>query len=248
MKETYELRTPENVEFSFELGGLASRALAWLLDSIVIVALVVLVAIVCSIAGLALGNLAGALMFLLAFAVQWFYFVVLEWRMDGRTLGKRALGLRVIDERGVRVGFLQAAVRNLLRIVDFLPGLYMTGAVAALADARGRRLGDLAAGTLVVRTRRTPMPSAIVPPQERYNSFIEDASVRIAARRIRAPERDAMVSLALRREEIALPVRLELFERLARHLEQTLGVGKPPFFSDEKYVLNLTAIVLGGRE
>ncbi|MBI2892569.1 MAG: RDD family protein [Deltaproteobacteria bacterium] len=248
MKETFELRTPENVEFSFDLGGILSRALAWVLDSIVIVALILLIGIVCSIAGLALGDLAVALMFLFAFAVQWFYFVVLEWRMDGQTLGKRALGLRVIDEHGVRIGFLQAAVRNLLRIVDFLPGVYLTGALAALVDGKGRRLGDLAAGTLVVRTRRAPMPSVIVPPKERYNSFIEDAAVRVAARRIRAAERDAMVSLALRRDQLALPVRLQLFERLARHLEAALAVEKPPFFSDEKYVLNLTAIVLGGRE
>jgi hypothetical protein len=198
-----------------------------------------------SIAGLALGELASAIVFLLAFAVQWFYFVVLEWRLDGRTLGKHALGLRVIDERGVRVTFLQATVRNLLRIVDLLPGLYLVGATTALLDGRGRRLGDLAAGTLVVRTRSMPMPSAIVPPAERYNSFIEDPAIRTAARRIDAAERDTMVSLALRRERLALPVRLQLFERLARHLEGKLGVGKPPFFSDEKYVLNLTAIVLG---
>jgi uncharacterized RDD family membrane protein YckC len=243
--DRYELRTPENVVFVFELGGLASRLLAWLVDMTIIVALILVIGIACSVAGVALGQLALAIMFVLAFAVQWFYFVVLEWRMGGRTLGKRLLGLRVIDARGVSVSFFQAAVRNLIRVVDFLPGLYFTGAVAALLDAHGRRLGDLAATTLVVRDRSTPMPSAIVPESERYNSFIHDPSVCLSARRIGMAERDLMVSLALRRDRLDVPVRLALFGRLARHLEEKLGVPRPPFFSEEKYVLNLTAIVLG---
>jgi uncharacterized RDD family membrane protein YckC len=243
--ESYELRTPENVSFSFELGGLATRALAWLIDLMVLVGLIMLIAALSSLAGMAIGQVASAIMFILIFAVQWFYFVVLEWRMDGRTLGKRALGLRVIDERGVRITFLQAAVRNLLRVADFLPGLYLVGGVCTLLDGRGRRLGDLAAATLVVRDRSSPMPSAIVPAAERYNSFIQDPHVRTAARRIDAALRETMVSLALRRERLKLPVRVELFARLAQHLEATLGVAKPPFFSDEKYVLNLTAVVLG---
>lgn len=238
------IRTPENVEFAFELGGLASRMLAWLLDLAVIGGIIALLSGVVLLLGFALGGLAVAFMFLGIFAVQWFYFVILEWKLDGQTLGKRVLGLRTIDQRGFRIGFFQAAVRNLVRIVDFLPGLYGAGAVTALLDRHGRRLGDLAAGTLVVRTRVTPMPSAVVPPAERYNSFIDDPAVRHAARRIDAGLRDVMVCLALRRESLALPVRNALFGRLARHLSDKFGVAKPPFFSDEKLVLNLTAIVL----
>lgn len=242
--EEVTIRTPENVEFAFELGGLASRLLAWLLDIAVVIGLLLVASVLLLLAGVALGGIAVALLFVVAFAMQWFYFVVLEWRLDGQTLGKRVLGLRVVDARGFRIGFFQAAVRNLVRIVDFLPGLYFAGAVSALVDPEGRRLGDLAAGTLVVRTRAAPMPSTVVPPSERYNSFIQDPVVRHAARRVGAAERDLMVSLALRREGLALPVRLALFERLARHLSDTLGVEQPPFFSDEKFVLNLTAIVL----
>lgn len=238
------IRTPENVEFGFELGGLASRLVAWLLDTAVIVGILFVASVVMLTAGVALGGIAVAILFVIVFAVQWFYYVVLEWRWDGQTMGKRVVGLRVVDARGFRIGFFQAAVRNLVRIVDFAPGLYLVGAVSALVDPEGRRLGDLAAGTLVVRTRAAPMPSAVVPPSERYNSFIEDPAVRHAARRIGAAERDLMVSLALRREQLALPVRLALFERLARHLSETLAVERPAVFSDEKFVLNLTAVVL----
>lgn len=241
------IRTPENVEFGFELGGLASRLLAWLLDTAVIGGIVVMLGAIFLLLGVALGGFAIAFLFLAIFVVQWFYYVVLEWRFDGQTLGKRVLGLRAIDQRGFRIGFFQAAVRNLVRIVDFVPGLYLTGGLAALLDPHGRRLGDLAAGTIVVRSRAAPMPSAIVPQAERYNSFIDDPAVRHAARRIDADLRDVMVSLALRRESLALPVRLALFERLSRHLSEKLGVPRPPFFSDEKLVLNLTAVVLGAE-
>ena len=240
------IRTPENVEFGFELGGLASRLVAWLLDAAVIGGIIVIAAVVMLFAGMALGGFAMAVLFVIIFAVQWFYFVILEWRLDGQTLGKRVVGLRVVDAHGFRIGFFQASVRNLVRIVDFLPGLYLAGAASALLDTQGRRLGDLAAGTLVVRTRTAPMPSTVVPPSERYNSFIDDPSVRHAARRIGAAEREALAALALLREQLALPVRLALFERLARHLSEVVGLARPPFFSDEKFVLNLTAVVLDG--
>ena len=244
MSERIVIRTPENVEFEFERAGLASRAAAWLIDAAMIAGLIAVAAIVLAIVGVVLGGIAGALVALAVFAIQWGYSVFCEWYWDGRTLGKKALGLRTIQERGVRITFFQAALRNLLRIADFLPGAYLVGAATALLDRDGRRLGDIAAGTLVVRVRTSPMPSVLVPPNERYNSFVRDPAVRAAATRVRAPEREAMVALAMRRERLPLPVRVALFKRLAAHLESLLGVPRPAVFSDEKYVLNLTAVVL----
>jgi uncharacterized RDD family membrane protein YckC len=238
------IRTPENVEFEFERAGLASRAAAWLIDLGLIGALLLLVALASLLAGIVLGGLATAVLFLLAFAIQWGYFVFFEWYWDGRTPGKRALGIRTLQARGVRITFFQSALRNLLRIADFLPAAYLVGAATTLLDASGRRLGDIAAGTLVVRVRTSPMPSVIVPPGERYNSFVRDPAVRAAASRIRTAEREVMVALAMRRERLPLPVRVSLFKRVAAHLEALVGVPRPPIFSDEKYVLNLTAVVL----
>ncbi len=247
MPRSYVIRTPENVTFEFELAGVASRALAWLIDALVIFALIASSAsIIGRFAPLA-GGFAMALISVAVFVAQWWYAALLEWWWGGRTVGKRIVGLRTLTERGLRVGFLQAVVRNLVRMVDFLPGLYLVGGTSALLDGKGRRLGDLAAGTIVVRERRTPAPSAVVPPSERYNSFVDDPSVALAVRRITAPERDAMVSLSLRREELPLAIRRDLFARLATHLEERLGVTRPPFFSEEKYVLNLTAVALGQR-
>lgn len=242
----YVIRTPENVTFEFELAGVASRAVAWLIDVLVMLALVLASTQIIGALLPVAGGFAAALVFLAIFLVQWWYSALLEWWWGGQTIGKRVVGLRTLSETGVRVGFVQAVVRNLVRIVDLLPALYLTGGASALLDRHGRRLGDLAAGTVVVRERRTPAPSAVVPPSERYNSFVDDPSIALAVRRITAPERDAMVGLSLRRDQLPLPVRRELFARLAAHLEQRLGVARPPFFSEEKYVLNLTAIALAG--
>jgi uncharacterized RDD family membrane protein YckC len=244
VRDAYEIRTPENVVFEFELAGLASRALAWLIDVVVMFAALLAASCVVSALQVVAGGFAVALLSIAAFLVQWWYSALAEWWTGGRTLGKMVVGLRTLDERGLRITFLQAVVRNLVRIVDLLPALYFVGGVSALLDPSGRRLGDLAAGTIVVRERRAPPPAQVVPPAQRYNTFISDPIVVHAARRIAPLEREAMIGLSLRRERLPLAVRHELFTRLAKHLEARLGVPRPPFFSEEKYVLNLTAVVL----
>lgn len=241
----YAIRTPENVTFEFELAGLGARALAWVIDVFVMLAAIVAVFRLIQPLATVLGGFATALMFVAVFLVQWWYTALLEWWWGGRTVGKRIVGLRALSEDGVRMSFIQSTIRNLVRIVDLLPALYLVGGVSVLLDRHQRRLGDLAAGTVVVKERRTPAPSAIVPASERYNSFVDDPSVVLAVRRITAPERDAMVRLSLRRERLPLTVRRELFATLADHLERRLGVERPRYFSEEKFVLNLTAVALG---
>jgi uncharacterized RDD family membrane protein YckC len=243
--DLHAIVTPENVRFELELAGLGARALAWAVDAFVTSGLLVLVLMVCAVLGVVVGQLAMALYVVLAFVIQWGYGALFEWRFSGQTLGKRAVGIRVLQTSGMRISLLQATVRNLVRIVDLLPALYLTGGVSALLDPLGRRLGDLAAGTIVVRHRRSARPSAVVAQVERYNSFIHDPTVVQQSTRITAPERDAMVGLALRRESLPLPVRHELFAKLARHLQARLGLSRPDYFSEERFVLNLTAVVLG---
>jgi len=94
------------------------------------------------------------LLVLLTLLVAWSYFIVLEWLWDGRTLGKRMFGLRVISADGSPASFTAVLVRNLLRIVDFLPAFYGLGLLAIVLSSRSQRLGDLAAGTYVVRAPR----------------------------------------------------------------------------------------------
>ena len=245
MRGAYLIRTPENVTFQFELAGIASRAVAWAIDIVVFVVVLIVANVVISTLTPVAGGFASAVFYVIAFVMQWFFTSVLEWWWGGRTVGKYLVGIRTLTTRGVKMSFLQSMIRNIVRIVDLLPGIYLAGGLSALIDRNGARLGDLAAGTIVVRERRAAPPSVVVPASERYNSFVDDPSIALAARRITAPERDAMVGLSLRREQLPLPVRRELFARLADHLEERLGVPRPPFFSEEKYVLNLTAVALG---
>ncbi|MBW2464965.1 MAG: RDD family protein [Deltaproteobacteria bacterium] len=229
MRDVYVITTPENVDFEFEVAGVTSRALAWFIDLLVMMVGFVVVAMLLSQAQALLGGLAEALAYIAMFVIQWGYGTVLEAGWRGQTVGKRMLGLRTIWSGRETIS---------------APALYGTGAVAVFLDPRGRRLGDLAAGTIVVRERKAPKPGAVVPASERHNTFIVDPGVVHAVRRITPPERDAMVALGLRRETLPLDVRHDLFGRLSRHLEVRLGVSRPSFFSEERFVLNLTAVVL----
>lgn len=162
---TYEDRisipTPEGVELELVLAGVGSRLVATLADFVL--KGVVLLAL--WIVGDALGGegFVVALLIVGSFLVWFGYDVAFETLAAGRTPGKRAAGLRVVRLGGGPVGFLASAVRNLLRLVDSLPGIYAVGAVCILFSRRNQRLGDLAAGTLVVRERRAPLPAAGLP-------------------------------------------------------------------------------------
>lgn len=248
MKRTLAVTTPENVTFHFELAGPGTRAAAWVLDLLVMATMITTVAIVVSLAGAALASLANVIMLVVSFLVLWWYGTLFEWAWRGQSLGKRVLGLRVLQQNGLRITFAQAVIRNLVRVVDMLPFSYLVGGASLLIDARARRLGDLAAGTIVIQERTLPAPSVIVPPALRYNTFLADPNVRHAARRITAPERDVMIAVSLRRDALPLHVRHELFEELAAHLEGRLGLPRPAQLSAERYVMNLVAVVLTGAK
>lgn len=137
------------------LAGLGSRMVATIVDTFVIGAtLVALWVIGLLFSAGDLGGVAAALLSVASFLVLFGYGVAFETLASGRTPGKRAAGLRVVRSGGEPPGFLASAIRNLLRLIDIMPGFYAVGAVAIFVSSRNQRLGDLAAGTLVVRERR----------------------------------------------------------------------------------------------
>lgn len=269
MKNEHRVLTPESVEFVYELAGLGSRMLAVFLDHLFIVGILFAIWTVACV----LGPL-GAFMFgpVLAFArfgvflVVYFYFAYFEWRWNGQTPGKRLLDLRVIDDRGMNVDLFQALVRTLFRLVDMMPflappggvaaqaleflglnaaGFYAVGGLCALMHPAHKRLGDWAAGTLVVRTRRRVMPAAIIAPNDRYNTLQEDAGVRSRIRsRLTLEERETLLQLCLRRQELELDARRALFAEAAAYLEERLDLRREAFMSEEKFVQNIAAVAL----
>ena len=161
------IETPEQVALEFPVAGIGSRFVALLLDqTIQFGTLTVLFLIVISISAAAgdrgMERLAGkwfiAGIILVVFLIIWGYFALFEAFWHGQTPGKRVMKLRVIKDSGRQITLFEALARNLLRFVDYLPSLYLVGVITMLANKRNKRLGDLAAGTLVVHERVEAQP------------------------------------------------------------------------------------------
>jgi uncharacterized RDD family membrane protein YckC len=150
-----EVETADHVVLRYDLAGAGTRGSAALLDVLVSMLMVIgLTVLAVFIGGRLPAALAEQLSGVAAFLIlaSWVaYFVVFEWLWNGQTLGKRRSGLRVIGADGEPARFTAVLIRNLVRLIDFLPGYYALGVVVIFLTPRSQRLGDLAAGTYVVR-------------------------------------------------------------------------------------------------
>ena len=191
--EDMVVATPELVAFSYEIAGIGSRFVAALLDLLVALAIFIALGATAAYAANVTGNATlFILLFVLgSFALTYGYFWASEYAFNGQTLGKRAARLRVVGTNGEPLSFSQAGIRNLIRFIDFLPGWYAAGLVCLFINGRGQRLGDLAAGTVVVRERRrvrlqdlpvaTAEPGRPAPPPPAgavWGPTVEDATTK----------------------------------------------------------------------
>ncbi len=184
------------------------------------------------------------------FSISIGYGLLTEWLWRGQTIGKRVLGLRVIDAQGLRLQFSQIVIRNLLRSVDMLPLVYLVGGVAMAVSRRGQRLGDIAANTVVVRNPRVPEPdlSQILP--DKYNSLREHPHLEARLRqRVKPEEAGIALRALLRRDELDPQARVELFRDIASHFRSLASF--PPeateSLADEQYVRNVVDVVFRAR-
>ncbi len=153
------IETPESVAFAYELAGAGSRGAALIIDTVIVTLLIgaeagagVLLGIALEALGLFVADIwITGVVIAVAFVTYWGYYVWGEAFRNGRTLGKRWLGIRVVRDDGSRVGVVDSVIRTALRLVDMLPGYYGVGLVAMLVSERSKRLGDMVAGTIVVR-------------------------------------------------------------------------------------------------
>jgi uncharacterized RDD family membrane protein YckC len=150
-----EVETADHVVLRYDLAGAGTRGSAAMVDGLLSLLMVVGLSIVALLIGRQLPpsvttQLAGVVAFLIL--TSWVaYFVLLEWLWNGQTIGKRRAGLRVIGPDGEPARFTAVLIRNLVRLVDFLPAWYALGVAMIFLTPRSQRLGDLAAGTYVVR-------------------------------------------------------------------------------------------------
>lgn len=192
------VETPESIELVLHPAGLVPRALAFAVDLAVRGLILLLTFFFLG----QYGELGMGLASLLFFLVTWWYMVLFEVLNQGRSPGKQLLGLQVLHDDGTPVGWAASLTRNLLRFVDLLPFGYTLGILSCLAHPAFKRLGDLAAGTLVVyRERLQPRPSLPEPPAQPPPFALQADEQRAL---LAFAERQARLSAGRRRELAAI--------------------------------------------
>jgi uncharacterized RDD family membrane protein YckC len=224
--------TPERVSFDYQVAGLGTRAIAQVLDLLIVSGILVAVYFVAVAVSLAQAVTGQLIAILGSFVVIFGYFWVSEALWSGQTVGKKAFRLRAVGDRGEPLTFAQAGIRNIVRIVDFLPYGYGVGLIALFVNGKGKRLGDLAAGTIVVKDSdhvwlwQLPMARApIAPPGSPPpppNTFAPASPAELILRRLDPDLRRFVTSYARRRPELSLDVRIQLAGQVQPSLRNAL--------------------------
>jgi uncharacterized RDD family membrane protein YckC len=211
--------TPERVSFQYQVAGLGTRAIAQILDLMILTG-VLFAVYFAAIAAAQIGS--NTIAYLVAvigsFIVVFGYFWVCEAFWSGQTVGKKVFRLRAVGDRGEPMTFVQAGVRNVVRIVDFLPYGYGVGLVVLFINGKGKRLGDLAAGTIVVKDSDyvwlwqlpggQPAPASVPPPAP--VPFAPATPGELMLRKLDPELRRFVTSYARRRAQLPLPLRAQL--------------------------------------
>jgi uncharacterized RDD family membrane protein YckC len=240
----YLISTPENVDLHLELAGIGNRVYAYVVDSLLSVALMLLVGLACffiaAVMGPALKNssLGAWVMFsifgltiLAEFAIYFGYFIYFEGTWQGQSPGKRLAQIRVIEQNGQPVGWPAVFIRNLVRVVDV--GMAVIGVLVMVIDRHERRLGDFAAGTLVIRERLSAKPGGI-------DLSMVPSTKMLDAGRLSPREYDLLCSFLERRDQLAPSQRPLLARNLESYFRQKLqepSAGESSeFFLEQLYV------------
>ena len=241
-----EIRLPEGVTFALPLAGPVSRCLAFLIDLFVVSALTTAFQRAAVPLRIVEEDLAVALVMVFYLAAWLLYGILCEYYWYGQTFGKWLLGLRVADSSGLELQLYQVTIRNLIRALDLFPVLGLAGGITMLSNRRLQRLGDLAAGTVVVSIRQPPMPNIEALAKGRFNSFRAHPLLCARLRQRALPETVAIaVEALMRRDGLDDRARLAVFDELATHFEALVRF--PPEeteqLSSEQYVRNVVEIL-----
>lgn len=234
------IRTPEHIELQYTLAGLGSRFFALLLDSFIQWGLIFIIFILFLLVmgllnrllgynplqgmpGLLLATLGVLFFFLLLNG----YFLFFETLWNGQTPGKRAMKVRVLREDGRPISFFEVMVRNVLRLADMLPGNYALGALVILFSKRNKRLGDYAAGTVVIKERRQQVPDTGPRTRIEVTPHLNTISGPQFQGVLSSDEQMMITRFLHRRYEMDPAARAQLAQRLALTLAQRLNLPQP---------------------
>jgi uncharacterized RDD family membrane protein YckC len=246
--------TPELVSIEMPIAGIGSRFIAILVDGLIWVAggiiLVILAAIILPalhFAGGVSDNWAVAIVLLIVFLVNWGYFSLFEAFNNGRTPGKQVAKIHVIHRSGRAISFIESLARNLMRYVDYLPGFYAVGIITIFLSRQSQRLGDMVAGTLVVRDREIDTPhwgelgSRTITAQvfEPVASTAPHLSVSLPApnvAKLSTADLEVLEGFFARRLDMDLATRAALAQRMASALCTKSGLEIPAGASVETFL------------
>jgi uncharacterized RDD family membrane protein YckC len=249
------IETPELVNIEMPLAGIGSRFIALLVDYLIwgagLLALIFIGVIVLPAMHVFSKHSEQwtiALVIFIVFLFQWGYFTLFEAFWNGRTPGKRVARIRVIQRSGRAIGLFESMARNLVRYVDWFPGFYGVGIIAVFASRQHQRLGDMAAGTLVVRDRDTEMPewggsgsrtftaqmfNASAPIPEPHASVTLPAS---GVAKLSSADLEVLEGFFSRRLDMDLGTRQALAQRIASAIQAKSGLETPQGASVETFL------------
>jgi uncharacterized RDD family membrane protein YckC len=267
------IETPEQVAIRFPIAGIGSRFLALLADTLIqIVAYGVLVLLLVLLFSGLMKSLDAAkapapsanaeewviaAIIIVHFLLYWGYFTLFEAFWNGQTPGKRFCKLRVIRDSGRQITLFESMTRNLVRIVDWMPGIYAVGIIAMLCNRRNKRLGDLAAGTLVVHERAAETPlwsgsasrtitAAVFAPDPAAQSPLAPPSVDLpadAVARLSPDDLNLIDHFFARAIDIDIARREQLADRLARQMTARMGIGTPEGIPPERVLESIARVL-----
>jgi uncharacterized RDD family membrane protein YckC len=240
------IRTTEGISFSMLLAGPIARALAWAVDFTCILAAMFFLSVLVGALGIISSDFSQAVSMILFFSISIGYGIGTEWLWRGQTVGKRLLGLRVIDVQGLKLQFSQIAIRNLMRFFDSLPAFYFIGGSACLLSKKAQRFGDIAANTVVIRTSKNIDPDVDQLAAGKFNSLRSYPQLVARLRQQVAPQEAGIALQALmRRDELNPEARIELFRDIADHFRATVEFPEDAIFgiTDEQYIRNVVDVL-----
>ena len=254
--------TPEQVSIRFPIAGMGSRFLAILIDTLLqIAAYVALVLVFILVLSAAPKGRAGELsrsgekwlvagLILVHFVMYWGYFTLFEAFWNGQTPGKKLFKIRVIQDSGRQITFFEAMIRNLIRVIDLVPSFYLVGVIAMACNRRHKRLGDLAAGTLVVHERASEEPmwggtgprtitAAAFRPADAEPDFLSQHNIQVslsadAIARLSAADLNVIDRFFARVLDMDLSTRAQIAARLTAQLAAKMSIEPPADISPER--------------
>jgi len=231
--------TPEAVVLDFQAAGVSSRVLARSIDLLVQLATIWVLSIAVGIGASVSSTGAAVASIVIGFLVLLGYPALSEWLWQGRTVGKLALGLRVVTLGGGPIGFTAAATRSLMQVIEIYGTAGGLAVLTALGNRRSQRLGDLAAGTFVIRERRAQRQAVVVDFLPPYGYEAYTASLDVTS--LTTQQYGLVRSYLLRLHELGANARWSLGERLAGHLGAQLHHARPATVHPETFLICVAA-------